>query len=57
MVAAMAMAFYGWDRDALRNTATAEIANDLERLGVSLDPDTIRKWLRKGAELIPGPDA
>jgi hypothetical protein len=54
MVAAMAMAVYGWDRDALRNAATAEIASDLEKVGVSLDPDTIRKWLRKGSELIPG---
>ena len=57
MVAAMAMAYYGWDRDALRNTATGEIADDLEKVGVSLDPDTIRKWLRTAAELIPGLDA
>jgi hypothetical protein len=56
MVAAMAMAYYGWDRDALRNEATAEIASDLESAGVPLDPDTIRKWLRKGAELIPPPE-
>ena len=38
MVAAMAMAYYGWDRDALRNSATTEIASDLERVGVPLHP-------------------
>ena len=57
MVAGMAMAGYGWDPNALRSDATAEIASDLEKVGVPLDPDTIRKWLRKGAELIPRPDA
>lgn len=53
MVAAMAMKFYGWDRNALRNTATGEIESDLAEIGVPLDPDTIRKWLRKAADLIP----
>jgi hypothetical protein len=56
MVAGMAMACYGWDREVARNPSTAEIASDLERVGVPLDPDTIRKWLRKGAELIPRQD-
>ena len=56
MVAAMAMAYYGWDRNALRNACTSEIASDLEGVGVPLDPDTIRKWLRKGADLIPRQD-
>ena len=46
------MAFYGWDPDALRSRATAEIESDLQRVGVSLDRETIRNWLRKGAELI-----
>ena len=31
MVAAMAMGFYGWDRNALRSNATAEIASDLAK--------------------------
>lgn len=56
MVAAMAMCGYRWDPNARRNEATAEIASDLASLGVPLDTDTIRKWLRKGAELIPRQD-
>jgi hypothetical protein len=52
LVAGMAMAFYGWSPDALRSSATKEIADDLARCGVPLDPDTIRKWVRKGR----GPD-
>jgi hypothetical protein len=56
MVVGMAIAYYGWDRNELRSDATAVIESDLARVGVPLDPDTIRKWLRKGAELIPGPD-
>ena len=52
MVAGMAMAYYGWNPDALRNPATAEIASDLERAGVGLDRDTIRKWLRTAADLL-----
>ena len=38
MVAGMAMAFYGWDRDALRNEVTAEIASDLQRVGLLTGP-------------------
>jgi hypothetical protein len=56
MVAGMAMAYYGWDRDALRSNATAEIASDLAKAGITLDTDTIRKWLKKSAELIPSQD-
>lgn len=57
MVAGMALAFYGWDREALRNKATGEIASDLALAGVPLDPDTIRKWLKRSADLIPPKDA
>lgn len=56
MVAGMAMAFYGWSPGKLRSASASEIASDLEKFGISLDPDTIRKWLRRGAELIPPQD-
>jgi hypothetical protein len=53
MVVGMAIGAYRWDPRARRNDVTSEIESDLARAGVPLDPDTIRKWLRKGAELIP----
>jgi hypothetical protein len=56
MVGGMAMAFYGWDRDALRSGVTAEITSDLDRVGVSLHPDTIRKWLKRSGDVLSGPD-
>lgn len=56
MVTGMAIAYYGWERGALRSTVASEIASDLEKVGISLDPDTIRKWLRRGADLIPPHD-
>jgi hypothetical protein len=54
MVAGMAIAGYRWDPKALRSDATAEIAADLRKLGAPLDADTIRKWLKRGVELVPG---
>jgi hypothetical protein len=53
IVAGMAMAGYSWDPSAARSDAIKDIADDLERLGIPLDPGTIRKWLRMGAQLIP----
>ena len=52
MVAGMAMGFYGWGPEQLRSPATSEIAKDLKEAGVPLDTETIRKWLRKGYELV-----
>ena len=44
---------YSYDPRSLRNEATADIATDLATNGVPLDRDTILKWLREGAELLP----
>lgn len=52
LVGAMAMAYYGWKRDDLRSSAVAVICGDLAERGVTLHPDTVRKWLRKSADLI-----
>lgn len=53
LVAAMAIAYYGWDPAKLRSNVAATIASDLESAGVPMHPDTIRKWIRRGADLLP----
>ena len=53
MVIGMAMEQYGYNPKANRNDATAHIASDLSLSGLSIDPDTVRKWLKEAAELLP----
>jgi hypothetical protein len=53
MIITMAKEKYGYDPQATRNEATAEIVSDLELLGFSLDADTVRRWLKEGAERLP----
>ncbi|MCT8972480.1 hypothetical protein [Microbaculum marinisediminis] len=53
LIVGMAVAGYRYNPSATRNEATSEIAGDLERNGVPLDPDTIRKYLREAAQLLP----
>jgi hypothetical protein len=52
LVIGMAIVGYKFDPKAQRNQATADIASDLERLGIPLDPDTVRAYLREAAELL-----
>lgn len=51
MLLGMAVTHYGYDGGARRNTATGEnrdsIASDLDKIGISLDPDTIRGHLKE----------
>jgi hypothetical protein len=50
----MAVRGYSWDPKALRSTTVAEIRSDLEGLGIGLDDDTIRTWLKRAAaEVLP----
>jgi hypothetical protein len=53
LVIGMAVGGYGYDPKASRSPQPSEIAGDLARCGVSLDVDTIRKWLKEAAELLP----
>lgn len=52
LVAAMAVKGYRFDPEAQRNQATADIQNDLDQLGISLDQKTILKWIREACVLI-----
>jgi hypothetical protein len=53
LVIGMAVAGYAYDPRANRSDKPAEIASDLARAGVPLDVDTVRKWLREAADLLP----
>lgn len=53
LVAAMAVRGYSYDPNVKRNSATTDIAHDLEHLGIPLDPGTIRKWLKQSMDLLP----
>ena len=49
----MAVSGYGYDPTAKRSELTKEIASDLDRNGVHLDDDTVRKWLKVAGERLP----
>jgi hypothetical protein len=56
MIIGMAVGGYGFDPKASRSTQATEIAGDLEKAGVGLDADTVRKWLRQATDLLPPKD-
>jgi hypothetical protein len=49
----MAVGGYAYKSTARRSEQTTAIADDLARAGIPLDADTVRKWLREAAELLP----
>jgi hypothetical protein len=53
LVIGMAIGGYGYDPSAGRSDQPAAIANDLTRIGLSLDVDTVRKWLKEAREHLP----
>lgn len=53
MVIGMAMKGYAYDPKKTRNSSIPEIANDLELLGITLDQDTVRKWINEAKEHLP----
>lgn len=44
---------YHYDPKSSRNSATQNIANDLQEVGVPLDVDTVRKYLAEATEHLP----
>jgi hypothetical protein len=56
LVIGMAVNGYGFQPRAARSPAPSDVAGDLVQLGIGLDVDTVRKYLKEGAELLP-PDA
>lgn len=53
LVITMAVVGYKYAPNSKRNEAVGEIVKDAESLGLKIDADTVRKWLRRGAELLP----
>lgn len=53
LVIGMAIEQYNYIHTGARNSATAQIKDDLEAHGVGVSENTILKWLREGAELLP----
>lgn len=54
LVIAMATGGYGYNPKAGRSSTATEITNDLQSVGLSLDQDTVRRYLAEGRELLPG---
>ncbi|MCG5234205.1 hypothetical protein [Xanthobacter oligotrophicus] len=53
LIIGMAVKKYRYDPKAARNSAVTNIANDLNELGIGIDVDTVRKWLKEAAEELP----
>lgn len=53
IVIGMAIGGYAHQPKQSRSTTAKEIANDVESTGLRVDEDTVRKYLRQAAELLP----
>jgi len=56
LVIGMAVEQYRYNHTGSRNQATRQIKDDLEMHGVGISENTILKWLREAAELLPPKD-
>tara|TARA_Y100000815_G_scaffold274481_1_gene308739 strand:- start:41456 stop:42442 length:987 start_codon:yes stop_codon:yes gene_type:complete len=53
LVIGMAIKGYGHNPDAARTSTSREISSDLQLIGLSLDEDTIRRYLTEAKDLLP----
>jgi hypothetical protein len=53
IVITMAIKGYVYDPKAKKSQIVSDIKSDMNLLGLNLDEDTIREWLKKSAELLP----
>jgi hypothetical protein len=53
----MAIGGYRYDPSQRRSEKVSEIAADLDRAGVGLDVDTVRKWIKEASDLLPSKGA
>ena len=51
LVLGIAKAQYGYDPNPARSSTTTQICEDLDSVGLSLDPQTIRKILKEAADI------
>lgn len=52
LVITMAVKGYRYEPQANKSPIPTEIAADAAQVGLSIDADTVRKWLKRGAELL-----
>ena len=52
LVIGMAVKGYSHDPAAKKSPTPKEIADDLAQLGISIDPDTVRKYLKESANTV-----
>lgn len=53
LIIGMAIEGYAYELSASRTTTAKEISDDLQKLGIGLDEDTVRKYLQEGRNLVP----
>lgn len=53
MIIGMAVKGYAYDPNAKKSSSIKDISDDLASLGISLDADTVRKWVKEAAEILP----
>lgn len=53
LIVGMAIQGYRYDPKARRGDAIRDITSDLEKSGVALSDDTVRKYLVEAAPLLP----
>ncbi len=53
IIITMAVDGYGYDPNQTKSPTATDIQNSSERLGISIDVDTVRKWLKKSADFLP----
>jgi hypothetical protein len=54
LIISMAIGGYGHDPTAKRTDTARDIVGDLAKNELSLDEDTVRNWLKKAREVLPG---
>lgn len=52
IVIAMAIGGYAYNPAAKKSSTPADIKEDVEKLGLTIDDDTVRKWLQKAADYL-----
>lgn len=53
MVIVLAVEAYRYNPDDKKSTVTSEIAESAQRMDIPIDEDTVRKWLKEAAALLP----
>ena len=55
LIIGMAKGGYRYDQFASKSTIPKDISNDLMDCGLEVSDDTVRKWLKEAAALLPHP--